>query len=82
MKFCETCKSWEKPTSEFGEIPGSGICRRIPQYWDATQWTADGESRVLKERYAGNLAFVKDGSDYRAELKTLPKFGCVEHIEK
>lgn len=79
MERCKTCKHWKKPKGEFGEIPGVGICMATAQFWDAAEWASDGESRILKPAYADRLAFVQDGSDYLAELKTMPDFGCVQH---
>jgi len=79
MKRCKTCKHWQKPDSNYGEIPGSGKCRAAVQFWDATEWAGYGGRRVLKSEYTGRLFFVQDGSDYYAEMKTLPDFGCVQH---
>ena len=79
MERCKTCKHWEKPRNDYGEVPGTGTCNAIPQLWDASEWDDDGESRVLKTKHADRLAFLQDGSDYLAMLKTLPDFGCVHH---
>jgi len=79
IERCKTCKHWEKPDSDHGEVPGTGKCKAVVQYWYATDWNAYGDNRALKPEYAGKLAFVQDGSDYYAELKTLPDFGCVQH---
>lgn len=79
MERCKTCKHWEKPESDHGEVPGTGKCKAVVQFWDATEWDDDYEKRTLKQKYAGRRAFVQDGSDYYAELKTLSDFGCVQH---
>ena len=79
MERCKTCKHWEKPESDYGEVPGTGKCKAVVQFWNATKWNDDYDKRSLKPEYAGRLAFVQDGSDYYAELKTLPDFGCVQH---
>ncbi len=79
MQRCKTCKHWEKPERDHGEVPGTGRCRAVVMFWNATEWTVDYDKRTLKPEYAGKLAFVQDGSDYMAELKTLPAFGCVQH---
>ena len=80
MKLCETCKHWRAPETPHDEIPGVGVCTAVVQFWDATEWE-DGPpyGRKLLPEYATKLAFVQDGSDYRAELKTFPTFGCVQH---
>lgn len=80
MERCKTCKHWGKPKSDYGEVPGTGICKAVVQFWNATEWTND-DKRTLKTEYAAKLAFVQDGSYYYyyAELKTLPDFGCVQH---
>lgn len=80
MPRCKTCKHWDRPESDYGEVPGTGKCKAVVQFWDATQWTTDEyETRKLKPEYAGKLAFVQDCSDAHCELKTLPDFGCVQH---
>ena len=78
MKSCKDCKHWRLPVSEYGEIPGVGTCQAVVQYWDATEWTEDYDKRQLITKHAGKLAFVQDGSDYYASLKTMPTFGCVQ----
>lgn len=79
MNTCSTCSHWKPPKNEYGEVPGVGTCAYTVQFWDASEWAEDGESRVLKPEHAARLAFVQDGSDYRAELRTMPSFGCVQH---
>jgi hypothetical protein len=79
MKRCKTCKHWDVPESEYGEVPGTGTCKAVPQFWAVTEWTDDHEKRTLKPEFVGRLAFVQDCSDYYAEFKTLPDFGCVQH---
>ena len=79
MRLCKTCKHWAKPESDYGEIPGIGICQAVPQFWDASQWNKDYDARTLKNEYKNKLAFVQDYSDYFALLKTMPDFGCVQH---
>jgi len=79
MKLCKTCKYWERSKSSCGEIPGIGKCRAVVMVWSATEWSDTKDSRVLKLEHAAKLAFVRDGSDYYAELQTLPDFGCVQH---
>ena len=79
MKRCETCKHWDRPKSDYGEVPGTGKCKAVVQFWKATEWNEDYDRRTLKPEFSNRLAFVQDGSDYYAELKTLPGFGCAQH---
>jgi len=79
MNKCKTCKFWTKPESEYGEVPGVGRCTAMVMFWDATEWVEDSDFRQLKPQYKQALAFVQDGSDYYAALKTLPDFGCILH---
>lgn len=79
MKTCSTCAHWTPPRNQYGEVPGVGTCVYAVPFWDASRWAKDHESRVLKPEHASKLAFVQDGSDYRAELRTMPNFGCVQH---
>ena len=82
MKLCKYCKYWQEPDSEYGEIIESGTCKAVPPLWEVTQWAEDYTSRSIKAEYANTLAFVQDGSDYIARLKTLPNFWCVMWEEK
>jgi hypothetical protein len=79
MNTCKTCKHWLPPRNPYREVEGTNVCARIPQYWDATMWAPDGESRTLLPEYEGVTAFTQDGSDYSADLLTLPDFGCTLH---
>lgn len=76
MKHCKTCKYWQKIDSEVSDI---GTCKAVAQFWDATQWSGDFDKRIVKPEYTEYLAFVQDGSDYRAELITRSSFGCVQY---
>jgi hypothetical protein len=82
MKLCKTCSHWDRYESKFATLVNSGKCHAVVQYWDYTDWAADGESRIAKTEYKDKLAFVQDGSDYYAELQTLENFGCVQHKDK
>ena len=91
--YCKDCKFWSKnglPEGEqddyrcYNDSPeslGLGRCTRVELLWDAYEW--DREDRDNSVRFTEEvvseevLAFVNDGSDYKAELYTLPNFGCV-----
>ena len=83
--LCKSCKHWEKPQSEHGEVLGLGKCLAVVQLWDATKWEDDDDPgvdvcfRVLKNEYKEKMAFVQDGSDYYAALRTFADFGCVQY---
>lgn len=75
---CETCKHW----GEYSGTPANikiGLCKRVPMFWDSSEWKeVDGDYiRVLIDE--GNKAFVQDASDYSAKLLTASNFGCVQH---
>lgn len=84
---CKDCKHWREGTTDTREsvrILGAGRCARVGQFWDSTEWERIPSKRDFgKDTYARkrkrttDLAFVQDGSDYRADLITLPDFGCV-----
>ena len=82
MSNCGNCKYWKKPENDYGEVPGTGRCMKVVQYWNAAQWSEDYENRVLRPEYEKELAFVQDGSDYCAELKTFANFGCVQYEQE
>lgn len=80
MDLCETCKYWEKSLKyETGHSLGLGMCKNIPMFWDATEWSKDGDSRSFRDKYKDVKAFARDGSDYKAFVLTKPNFGCVSH---
>lgn len=78
---CLDCKHWARGTDgHYPDHHGLGKCMRVRLFWDCTEWgdeSADFQ-RVFTKEAEGNLAFVQDGSDYRAELLTLADFGCVQ----
>lgn len=79
MERCNTCKHWDRvQPGEFGAIQGAGGCKAARELWGVTESLDDG-SRVLMPEHAGLLCLVEDGSHYRAELITMPDFGCVMH---
>ena len=84
MNTCETCKHWRSLDTGHSIVPNIGECTFVVQYWDATDWDWDNDDspRALREEYKDRLAFTQDGSDYRADLLTLPNFGCVQHEAK
>lgn len=77
MKTCKTCVFW---SYEPDDIVGS--CGAFKMFWDCAEWTKGGDRLVLKEKYKDQLAFLQDGSDYKAHLLTVGDFGCVRHQEK
>ena len=81
MNRCKTCKHWDRvKDGEYNALPGSGACKAARQIWDVTESKPpDYEERRLLPEHAGLLCMVEDGSQYRAELITMPDFGCVMH---
>lgn len=79
MNRCNTCKHWQRPENDYGEIPGTGKCNAVVEFWVAAEWDENYEKRDLKPEYANKLAFVKDSSSHFAEMTTSPMFGCVQH---
>jgi hypothetical protein len=76
---CATCRHWDRsegsdPTpigwydqDEFPAPPSPyGVCGLTAYYWDG------------KYRHPSSKALSVDGEGYRAELATLPDFGCVQ----
>lgn len=76
---CETCKHWGRDDDDYLQEVGIKQCVVVPMLWDSYEWSKDRDHRVLKAECAGNLAFVKDGSDYYASLFTRPNFACNQH---
>ena len=80
MERCKTCKHWDKvKDGEYGALPGSGGCKAARQIWDVTERSDDDDNLRLLPEHAGLLCMVVDGSQYLAELITMPDFGCVMH---
>lgn len=80
MGNCEGCKYWD--TESWMQERDVRKCKRVPMLWDAFDWTADGDGRVLTPEYAWAKAFVQDGSDYTASLITAADFGCTQFEPK
>lgn len=89
MNTCGTCKYWGRDgyplrfenctAMECTKIimPDS-LNRDDPNNPIETQYEKDESGRIVKAReYMRHLAFVQDGSSYRADLITRPDFGCV-----
>jgi len=79
---CASCKYWEKEHVDAPKNIEIGACQKVQMFWYSTEWKeVDGYyARVLTDE--STKAFVQDGSDYYAELLTLPDFGCVQFEEK
>ncbi|RGE37267.1 hypothetical protein DZC30_22795 [Comamonas testosteroni] len=83
LRNCADCVFWKlQEENSTGRSFGLGRCESAPMFWDATEWSDDGESRTLKEEFCNTKAFLQDGSDYKADLLTKPDFGCVSFIPK
>ena len=82
MNRCKTCTHWTpvNPT-EWGALRGAGECTAVRAMHDVTERREDdqGEHLALEPEHAALLAVVADGSGYKAELITMPDFGCVQH---
>ena len=85
MKRCKTCKHWEAyKVEEWEAMRGAGICHAAPEIGSVTKRQKDHETSAvylaLLPEHACVLSMVVDGSGYRAELVTMPDFGCVQHV--
>ncbi len=84
---CDTCQFWDpKNTDAVFDTDGLdlGRCDKAMQLWDASEWSYDDDGeRVLRTaKDAGQMMFVQDGSDYRADLYTKPGFFCAHFTAK
>lgn len=79
---CGNCKFWEKPDPEawYGIRRIVGHCQRIKMFDEATEFRPqdddDTQSSVTHVMKDGEIAYVEDGSSYRADLYSLPEFFC------
>ncbi|WP_156387782.1 hypothetical protein [Methylobacterium sp. Leaf399] len=79
---CDACRHWGNEVThvELGFMLRE--CNAVPMLWDATEYKrADDEDpcsygRVLLDEYKNTMAFVQDGSDYKALVYTKPEFFC------
>jgi len=78
---CATCRFWQE--NEFYGWEGRDIetrhCAYAPELWEATTWSREADKQVLLPEHKDVLAFVQDGSSYKAALLTKADFGCVAH---
>lgn len=70
MNNCKDCKYWEQD-EQFNDYlkRGYGLCEKINLGGNMVK---DHEEVDLGQK----LAFTEDGSGYKANLYTLPMFGC------
>lgn len=84
---CTQCKYWkglqepvgnEIERSEDRQIRmiGAGRCGYARQFWNSVEWDESGEKIVLIDSRQEQKVFVKDVSDYHAELITMPDHSC------
>lgn len=77
MNTCDTCKFWEyEPGVYISARRLLGQCSHAAVWFDATEWTDEGED-AIKPEFDSMTMFVNDGSSYYAELLTRPNHGCV-----
>lgn len=86
---CETCKYWGRFNREWKvdeqEIFGTKSCGKAMQLWDAGEWKYNDDDNcefILKPEFKEQKMFVKDGSDYMADLYTTADFFCAHHEAK
>ena len=73
MKTCNTCAHWGK---EEDQELGVRKCAAVPMLFDSFTWSENFDRRVIRPECANKKAFVQDGSDYYASLRTRADFGC------
>ncbi len=81
---CKTCEYFNSEEDKHLYLSDHlGSCERAKHFWNATEWkTLDNDGYpqfVLKEENKNDLAFVQDGSDYKAWLITNENFYCPMH---
>lgn len=97
-KWCINCRFWatEEATAAW-DASSSGMreCLGVEQRWDIADRASEGMDRWSEEpgaeeaydekrrnALAEALAYVEDGSEYRARLVTGPGFYCAKFAEK
>lgn len=71
MNNCKDCKHWDSGSDANGYTEkGYGTCNKIHL---GGSMVSDDEEVDLGQK----LAFTEDGSGYKADLITLPTFGCL-----
>lgn len=83
---CAGCKYWGEDNDEYRALYGTKRCGKAIQMWDAGDWTWNDETLdrnySLKPIFINQMAFVADGSDYRADLFTKADFFCAHFEDK
>ena len=88
--ICANCQMWDRSDKYApGWKLGVGRCTNVPMFYEATKNmdsddpADDGlHSVVLKPEFEATKALALDGSGYRAQLLTMPDFGCVSCVQK
>ena len=89
MSHCKNCKYWEEAIWNSDRTKELNLCAYPKQLWDSTEWSKLEETdefgrkniRTILPSRKDVLAFVQDGSDYKANLFTRAEFGCVAFVE-
>lgn len=79
MAKCKDCRYWHLDRESDILKSEIGLCSKAAMLWDVSVWD-DGYNRVLLPEHKDLMMFVKDGSEYHAELLTVPHFYCA-HFE-
>ena len=90
MNHCKNCKYWEEEPWPSDKPKEVNRCAYPKQLWESTDWGELEEIdefgreniRTILSSRKNTLAFVQDGSDYKANLFTRAEFGCVAFMEK
>jgi hypothetical protein len=81
MNTCSNCKHWGVKDVDYNTGILGKPCGYVKMEWDCFEYVWDkNDDRDTKMRkgYENQKSFVKDGSDYYAELRTMPDFGCTQ----
>lgn len=88
MNSCKSCKHWATSSNErsWDQPTNFNKCHRIiarwkipipdPKDFDGGPYESEEYENAVKESIVKASAYVEDGSDYTARLKTREDFGC------
>jgi len=83
---CKDCKYWVSLEDDSSASKlGLRECTKVKMFWDSTEWASKMNTDDTERSFKRNIttkAFVRDGSDYSAQLFTLADFGCNQFEQK
>lgn len=75
---CKECRHFNPDMDDWDNPLGLGTCKMMAEKWEMSDWD-DNRNNSIKPFFAGHMAAVGDGSEYKAKFYVSPEFYCAMH---